>query len=77
MTDSWTPMAVDEVKLGDRVRLASGHEVLVSRIEPSFMGIETMVAFIEDPPAQWFKMPVQKSMQVEVQRATRTDDTAP
>jgi hypothetical protein len=67
MTDSWTTMAVEEVKPGDRVRLAT-HEVLVSRIEPGFMGMDTMIAFIEDTPTRWFKMPVQKSAEVEVQR---------
>jgi hypothetical protein len=62
-------MAADEVRLGDRVRLG-GHEVLVSNIEPSFMGMDTMVAFIEDTTSRWFKMPVPKGTQVEVQRAT-------
>jgi hypothetical protein len=69
MTDSWTSVAAEEVRLGDRVRLA-GHEVLVSNIEPSFMGMETMVAFIEDTPGRWFKMPVPKATEVEVHRAT-------
>jgi hypothetical protein len=62
-------MTAEEVRLGDRVRLG-GHEVLVSNIEPSFMGVETMVAFIEDTPSRWFKMPVPKVTEVEVQRPT-------
>ena len=69
MTDSWTSIAAEEVRLGDRVRLG-GHEVLVSNIEPSFMGMDTMVAFIEDTTSRWFKMPVPKATEVEVQRAT-------
>jgi hypothetical protein len=69
MADSWTSMAAKEVRLGDRVRLA-GYEVLVSNIEASFMGMDTMVAFIEDTPSRWFKMPVPKATEVEVQRPT-------
>ena len=70
MTDSWTGIPAEQVRLGDRVRLATGHEVLVSRIESSFMGMEAMVAFIEDTPTRWFKMPVPRTAEVEVQRAT-------
>jgi hypothetical protein len=70
MTDSWKSVAAEDVIRGDRVRLATGHEVLVSAIEPRFMGMDSMVAFIEDTPARWFKMPVPKGTQVEVQRAT-------
>ena len=66
---AWTSVPVSEVKPGDRVRVASGQEVLVSRIEPRFMGIDTMVAFIEDTPTRWFKMPVPQAGEVEVQRA--------
>ncbi len=39
-------MTAAEVKVGDRVRVASGHEALVSHIEPAFMGMDAMVAFI-------------------------------
>ena len=70
MAEPWTSMPAGEVRLGDRVRVASGQEVLVSRIEPAFMGIDTMLAFIEDTPDRWFKMPVPHSTEVEVQRAS-------
>ena len=36
------------------------------------MGIDTMVAFIEDTPTRWFKMPVPQSAEVEVQRQQQT-----
>jgi len=61
-------MVASEVQVGDRVRVSSGHEALVSRIEPAFMGMDAMVAFIEDTPERWFKMPVPKTAEVEVQR---------
>ena len=65
----WTPVPASQVKPSDRVRVAGGQEVLVSRIEPRFMGMDTLVAFIEDTPTRWFKMPVPESAEVEVQRA--------
>ncbi|HXA33917.1 MAG TPA: hypothetical protein VNV87_16810 [Acidimicrobiales bacterium] len=43
--------------------------MLVSRIEPKFMGMDTMVAFIEDTPGRWYKQPVGQTAEVEVQRA--------
>lgn len=70
MTESWITTPVTGVRPGDRVRLASGQVVLVSRIEASFLGRENMVAFIEDTPDRWFKQPVQLAAEVEVLRAT-------
>jgi hypothetical protein len=52
------------------VRLESGAEVLVSKIEPKFMGMDNMVAFIEDTPTRWYKQPVLQTAAVEVQRAS-------
>ena len=49
---------------------ASGQEMLVSKIEPNFMGMEAMVAFIEDTSARWFKQPVPQTTEVEVIRKT-------
>jgi hypothetical protein len=69
MTDSWTTAPATDVQPGDRVRLASGREMLVSRIEPSFLGRETMLAFIEDTPERWFKQPVQSAAEVQIRRA--------
>jgi hypothetical protein len=71
MTESWTKMPAAEVRLGDRIRVGTGQEVLVSRIEPNFMGMESMVAFIEDTSTRWFKQPVPGTAEVEVQRASQ------
>jgi hypothetical protein len=68
MTETWTSAAVADVQPGDRVRLASGREMLVSRIEPNFLGRDTMVAFIEDTPERWFKQPVQQVAELEILR---------
>jgi hypothetical protein len=70
MSESWTTVSAADVEPGDRIRLASGQEMLVSRVEPGFMGMDGMVAFIEDTPARWFKQPVPQSAEVEVSRAS-------
>jgi hypothetical protein len=70
MTATWVTMPAEQVRIGDRVRVASGHEALVSHIEPSFMGMDAMLAFIEDTPERWFKMPVGRTADVEVLRAS-------
>jgi hypothetical protein len=69
MSDAWTAVTASEVEPGDRVRLASGIELLVSKIEANFMGRETMVALIEDTPDRWYKQPAPLDAQVEVYRA--------
>jgi hypothetical protein len=70
VTDAWITTPVPDVRPGDRVRVASGQEILVSRIEDRFLGRENMVALIEDTPDRWFKQPVQVAAEVEVLRAT-------
>jgi hypothetical protein len=70
MTDSWRSAPAAEVQPGDRVRLAPGREMLVSRIEANFFGRAAMVAFIEDTPERWFKQPVQAAAEVEILRAS-------
>jgi hypothetical protein len=70
MTESWATMSAADVRPGDRIRLASGQEMLVSVIEPDFMGMAAMVAFIENTPTRWFKQPVPLTADVEVIRGT-------
>jgi hypothetical protein len=70
MADTWITGAVTDVQPGDRVRLASGAEILVSRVEPSFMGRENSFALIEDTPERWFKQPVRAGVELEILRAT-------
>lgn len=66
---AWDSVSSDDVRAGDRVRLANGQELLVSRIERDFMGMDSMVAFIEDTPERWFKQPVPKGTPLEVERS--------
>ena len=50
MSASWKTVKASDVRVGDTVRIQSGAEVIVSRVDPSFMGMSNMVAFIEDTP---------------------------
>ena len=45
--------AVDVVP-GELVRLASGREMHVTRIERDFLGRDDLVCFIEDTQQRWF-----------------------
>jgi hypothetical protein len=48
-----TKPAADVVP-GDRVRLASGREMSVTRIERDFLGVDNLVCFVEDTDECWF-----------------------
>jgi len=56
-----------DVHVGDRVRLADGIEMLVSRTEPRLLGLD-LVAFIEDTPVRWYKHAASPDTEVEVTR---------
>jgi hypothetical protein len=68
MAEPWITMIATDVQVGDRIRLGTGTELLVSRIEPSLFGLD-LVAFIEDTPDRWFKQAMAPSSEVEVLRA--------
>ena len=68
MTKSWIPISAEDVVVSERVRLSNGVVLLVSKIEDRFMGMDTMLAFIEDTPSRWFKAPVPRGTPVEVER---------
>jgi hypothetical protein len=66
MAQTWMATPASGVQPGDRVRLGSGREMVVSRIEPGFFGRDNVVAFIEDTDERWFKQPVPLTAEVEV-----------
>jgi hypothetical protein len=68
MAESWTKMTAAEVRPGDRVRLVTGTELEVSRIESPFLGRDNLLALIEDTPARWFKQPLPPTAELEVSR---------
>jgi hypothetical protein len=69
MAESWQSVPVEDVRVGDHLKLRTGQVIEVSKIEQDFMGMDTMLAFIEDTSSQWFKAPVPKGTVVEVERA--------
>jgi glutathione peroxidase len=56
----------DEVKVGDRLLGADGTALLVSRIEEGMLGREGLLAFVEDTPARWAKMPMPSDTEVRI-----------
>lgn len=66
MAESWTTAPASAVHAGDRIRLATGLEMVVSRIEPRFLGRDGLTAFIEDTPARWYKQPLPETAEVQV-----------
>jgi len=69
MTDDvWVTISAGEVGTGDRLRLASGTELTVSRIETAFLGYDDLICFIEDSQAQWLAQAVWSNSEIEVWR---------
>jgi glutathione peroxidase len=55
-----------EVEVGDRVLTSAGDELLVTRIDDSLMGNGDYLAFVEDSPARWLKLPMAPDADVQV-----------
>jgi glutathione peroxidase len=55
-----------EVEVGDRLLTPSGDELLVTRIDDQLMGSSDYIAFVEDSPARWLKMPMARDAEVQV-----------
>jgi hypothetical protein len=70
MPETWTTIPATEVMPGDRVRLASGVEVIATRVDREFLGRSDLIAFVEDTPDRWLKQPVPVGAEVEVLRAS-------
>ena len=67
MAARWDKTTAGEVAVGDRTRVR-GNEITVSRIEVDFLGRPGMIAFIEDTPERWLKVPTAPEAEVEVLR---------
>jgi hypothetical protein len=63
MSESTRTVTASAVQPGDRVQLG-GVELVVDRIESPFLGMDTMVAFIEDTPERWHKTPLPADAEV-------------
>jgi len=67
VNDRWEHTPASQVVVGDRIRVRST-EITVARIESQFLGRPEMIAFIEDTPERWLKVPSPKDAEVEVRR---------
>ena len=65
MSDTWTTRPATEIEPGVIVKLYDGSELEVSRVEGTFLGMDTMLAFIEDTPQRWLKAPYGKDAEIE------------
>ena len=59
-------MKAAEVEVGDRLITPSGDEILVTRIDDEMLGSSDYIAFVEDSPARWLKMPMPPDAEVQV-----------
>lgn len=64
---TWQTIPAAEVRVGDRIR-PRGIEIEVSRIDVGFLGRPGFLAFIEDRPDRWIKIPSPPDAEVEVLR---------
>jgi hypothetical protein len=65
MPDNWETKPAGQVVAGNRVRLRDV-EITVARVEPNFLGRDGMIAFVEDTPERWLKVPTTADAEVEV-----------
>jgi hypothetical protein len=49
-----TTKRVTDVVPGDRLRLTSGREMTVTRIEHGFLGVDDLICLVEDTDECWF-----------------------
>ncbi|MGO9956487.1 MAG: hypothetical protein ACLP50_10975 [Solirubrobacteraceae bacterium] len=66
--ENWEMISPHEVRLGDRVRPRPGVELTVTRIEPSFLGRDGRLAFIEASDIRWLQSPAPADGDVEALR---------
>jgi hypothetical protein len=59
-----------EVKVGDRVLGPDGTALLVSRIDEDMLGQDGLLAFVEDSPVRWAKLPTPRDAEVQVLNGT-------
>jgi hypothetical protein len=68
----WTMKPATEVRRGDVVKLGSGTELAVTRVERSFLGRDDLVCLIEDSDIRWLATAMAPSAEVTVRAASST-----
>jgi len=64
--DVWVVKRASEVRPGERVRLATGTRMTVTRIDRPFFDNDEMLALIEDSSLRWLSRPMNITAEVEV-----------
>ena len=72
MAETWKSVPPPMSKPATRSGCSPGSRSIVSPVEPAFMGIPGMIAFIEDTPDRWFKQPMPGTTSVDVLEADPT-----
>ena len=67
MSQTWMTSPASDVKVGDHIR-HRGDEFDVARIDQKFLGIDSMICFIEDTPDRWRAYPATLETEVEIAR---------
>jgi len=70
MADEWMALEAGEVRPGDRVRMPTGAEFDVARVDRPFLGMDNLVCLIESNSERWFAQPVPIATSLEVQRTS-------
>jgi hypothetical protein len=68
MSDTRQIVHAQDVRVGDRITAPTGESLTVTRIDPNFMDRSDLIAFVEDTPERWSKLPLAIDAEVEVTR---------
>ena len=66
--DGWVSSTADEVQAGDLLRLEAGKELTVTRVKPSFLGVDDLICFVEDTDDRWLAQAMWVTTEVEIRR---------
>ena len=55
-----------ELQVGERIRLASGRELTITRIKPRLLGNDDLVSLVEDTAEGWFAQGALKTKEFEL-----------
>ena len=64
----WETATAGALARGVTVRLSSGAEFEVARVDSPFLGMDQMVCLIEDTPTRWHAYPTMRDAEVEIRR---------
>jgi hypothetical protein len=71
-TDGWVAVTLDVVEPGDRVRLASGVELQVTRVDRPFFGRDDMLKLVEETDVSWRAYASPVGAEAQVRKASQT-----